>query len=40
MDLTFDNEIALIPGTQLVFYTINYNIFRIASGLGGVAYTT
>ena len=35
MDLTFDNEIALIPGTQLVFYTINYNIFRIASGLGG-----
>ena len=40
MDLTFDNEIVSIPGNQLVFYTINYNIFRIASGLGGVAYTT
>ncbi len=39
MELKFDSDVSSIDGNQLSFYVINYNIFRVMSGMGGIAYS-
>ena len=35
-----NNTIATIQGKELHIFAVNYNIFRINGGLGGLAYTS
>jgi len=39
MELKFDSDIISIANNELSFYVMNYNILRIMSGMGGIAYS-
>jgi len=39
LNLTYDSDVASISGNELSIFTINYNVLRVMSGLGGMAYS-
>ena len=39
MELNFDSTVSSIDNNELSFYVMNYNIFRVMSGMGGIAYS-
>lgn len=39
MELKFDSSVVSVTNSELSFYVLNYNILRIMSGMGGMAYS-
>ena len=39
LNLTYDSDVTSISGNELSIFTINYNVLRVMSGLGGMAYS-
>ena len=39
LNLTYDSDVSIISNNKLSIFTLNYNVLRVMSGLGGMAYS-